>query len=87
MGSLFSFLFCPGVRTPEHVYKLLINKGVIMPKYDYKCSSCGSTIEFERGIGEDREPSCCSNTMTRIWNSVPGVMFNGSGFYSTDNRK
>jgi putative FmdB family regulatory protein len=58
-----------------------------MPKYDYKCDTCGSTIEFERGMGEDREPSCCFNIMTRIWSSAPSVMFTGSGFYSTDNRK
>ncbi len=57
-----------------------------MPKYDYKCSVCGSIIEFTRGFGEDREPSCCNETMTRIW-STPGVLFNGPGFYSTDNRK
>ena len=58
-----------------------------MPKYDYKCNICCSSIEFERGIGEDREPICCSNIMTRQWNSAPNVVFNGSGFYSTDNRK
>jgi putative FmdB family regulatory protein len=58
-----------------------------MPRYDYRCNTCMSVIEFERGMGEDREPSCCSNIMTRIWSSAPGVMFTGSGFYSTDNRK
>jgi putative FmdB family regulatory protein len=57
-----------------------------MPKYDYKCNKCSSQIEFERGFGEDREPSCCNELMTRVWSSV-GVLFNGPGFYSTDNRK
>ena len=57
-----------------------------MPKYDYKCNKCSTQIEFERGFGEDREPSCCEQTMTRLWGSV-GVIFNGSGFYSTDNKK
>jgi putative FmdB family regulatory protein len=57
-----------------------------MPKYDYKCNTCSSQIEFERGFGEDREPSCCGDTMTRVWGSI-GVIFNGSGFYSTDNKK
>ena len=38
-------------------------------------------------MGEDREPTCCSNIMTRVWTTAPNVMFNGSGFYSTDNRK
>jgi putative FmdB family regulatory protein len=58
-----------------------------MPLYDYRCSKCFSQIEFERGFGEDREPVCCGESMTRVWNSAPSVMFNGSGFYSTDNRK
>lgn len=58
-----------------------------MPKYDYKCSKCGSQIEFTRGFGEDREPSCCDQVMNRVWGGSVGVIFNGSGFYSTDNRK
>ena len=57
-----------------------------MPVYDYKCLQCSSSIEFQRGFGEDREPVCCGNIMQRQWSS-PGVLFNGSGFYSTDNRK
>lgn len=57
-----------------------------MPRYDYKCIKCLSTIEFQREFGEDREPTCCNTIMQRQWSS-PGVIFNGSGFYSTDNRK
>lgn len=58
-----------------------------MPTYDYRCVKCLSTIEFQRGFGEDREPSCCGEIMIRLYTSPPGVLFNGSGFYSTDNRK
>jgi len=58
-----------------------------MPIYDYRCEICFCTVEFERGMGEDRSPICCSNAMTRVWNSVPAISFNGSGFYTTDNRK
>lgn len=57
-----------------------------MPKYDYKCDNCSMSIEFERGIGEDREPICCGKSMIRQWGSF-GVQFKGNGFYSTDNRK
>jgi len=57
-----------------------------MPVYDYKCNACSSSIEFKREFGEDREPSCCNQTMQRQW-SAPGVMFNAPGFYSSDNRK
>lgn len=57
-----------------------------MPLYDYKCSKCSMNIEFNRGFGEDREPTCCGEIMQRQWTS-PGIIFNGSGFYSTDNKK
>ena len=54
-----------------------------MPKYDYKCNTCHSQIEFERGFGEDRAPVCCGKLMERVWNSF-SIHFKGSGFYSTD---
>ena len=57
-----------------------------MPIYDYKCNQCGSSIEFHRGMGEDREPTCCQTTMQRVFTAAPTI-FNGSGFYSTDHRK
>ena len=57
-----------------------------MPRYDYKCSVCSSQIEFEKKFDEDRFPVCCNQSMQRLW-SAPTAIFNGSGFYSTDNRK
>jgi predicted nucleic acid-binding Zn ribbon protein len=47
---------------------------------------CSITVEFKREFGEDREPSCCNQIMERQW-SAPAAIFNGNGFYSTDNRK
>ena len=57
-----------------------------MPRYDYRCSICSSQVEFERSIGDDKYPICCNESMQRVW-SAPAAIFNGSGFYSTDNRK
>ena len=57
-----------------------------MPRYDYKCSVCSGQIEFEKAINEDKYPVCCDQSMQRLW-SAPAAIFNGSGFYSTDNRK
>lgn len=59
-----------------------------MPTYTYACS-CGATRDVVRGFNVPEEfPICtdCHNTMIRHW-SAPTVVFNGSGFYSTDNRK
>jgi putative FmdB family regulatory protein len=57
-----------------------------MPRYDYKCSICSSQIEFEKSISDDKYPVCCNESMQRLW-SAPTAIFNGNGFYSTDNRK
>ena len=61
-------------------------KGEFMPRYDYKCSICSSQVEFEKSIGDDKYPICCSESMQRVW-SAPAAIFNGPGFYSSDNRK
>ncbi len=58
-----------------------------MPVYDYKCSVCYISTEFERGFAEDIEPICCNEIMQRQWTGSVGIIFNGSGFYSTDNKK
>jgi putative FmdB family regulatory protein len=57
-----------------------------MPVYDYKCAQCSRNIEFKREFNDSIEPVCCNITMVRQWSS-PGIVFNASGFYSTDNRK
>lgn len=57
-----------------------------MPKYDFKCMDCNAEIEFEKTINDNIYPTCCNKIMQRIW-TAPAAIFNGSGFYSTDNRK
>lgn len=56
-----------------------------MPQYDYKCDTCGLIQTLERSIHvEASNPVCgtCATTMNQVY-SVPGLKFNGSGFYST----
>jgi putative FmdB family regulatory protein len=57
-----------------------------MAIYSYSCSNCSITQDMVRGISEPEpkyECEVCGSVMLRIYN-VPGVTFNGSGFYSTD---
>ena len=57
--------------------------------YDYKCTTCANTYELERGMTDPEEfPICvdCRVPMVRDY-SAPAVVFTGSGFYSTDNRR
>ena len=58
-----------------------------MPIYEYQCSK---GHEYERAEGfdaptEQRCPKCGGSSRRLI--SMPAVIFKGSGFYSTDNRK
>ena len=57
--------------------------------YDYECVKCKNTYTISRGITEAEVlPVCvgCHESMTRVW-SAPVVVFNASGFYSTDNKR
>lgn len=57
-----------------------------MPLYHYECRNCGHEMELRQGFG-DGPPECpvCATLMRRRLFPV-GVVFKGSGFYSTDNR-
>lgn len=56
-----------------------------VPTYLYECKSCGRFEEFQK-ITDDPLEKCpeCSEPVRRIIGS-PGIIFKGSGFYSTDN--
>ena len=59
-----------------------------MPIYEYECGLCH--FHFERRQGFDEEPVAmcpkCQGKARRVLHSVP-IIFKGSGFYTTDNRK
>lgn len=64
-------------------------QGKIMPAYEYDCMSCATRYIKTRSINEvDPGYSCdtCNNKLVRVYSNI-GAVFNGSGFYSTDNRK
>lgn len=60
-----------------------------MPVYEYRCDTCNQEYTKSRGI-TDLDPgyTCetCNLSLVRVYSKV-GAVFNGSGFYSTDNRK
>jgi putative FmdB family regulatory protein len=59
-----------------------------MPIYDYKCENCG---KFERvqKISEEALSECpfCGGKAERLISKNVGIVFKGSGFYSTDNNQ
>jgi putative FmdB family regulatory protein len=59
-----------------------------MPIYTYRCENCG--VQFERRQHFSDEPlkicpECQTETLRKVYLPV-GIVFKGSGFYSTDNR-
>ena len=60
-----------------------------MPTYEYECRNCGHTFEAFQSINDKPLSRCpkCKSAVRRIINGGMGVIFKGSGFYSTDNKK
>lgn len=60
-----------------------------MAIYEYDCTSCSTRYVKQRSIKDD-DPgyNCdtCNQALIRVYSNV-GAVFNGTGFYSTDNRK
>ena len=59
-----------------------------MPIYEYECNLCHFRFERKQLFDEEPVAMCpkCQGKSRRVINSVP-VIFKGSGFYITDNRK
>ncbi len=59
-----------------------------MPTYEYACEKCGHQFEIRQGFHEEPISTCpkCGGAVRRIFHPA-GVIFKGSGFYLTDNRK
>jgi putative FmdB family regulatory protein len=59
-----------------------------MPTYQYKCDECGVAFERFQHFSEEPVRTCpeCDGPVHRVIHPV-GVIFKGSGFYVTDNKK
>ena len=59
-----------------------------MPTYVYTCGKCGHQFELRQGFDAEPEQECpqCHYTARRTFHAV-GVIYKGSGFYTTDYRK
>ena len=59
-----------------------------MPIYEYECCQCDYHFEQKQSFDEEPVAACprCRGKSRRVLQSVP-IIFKGSGFYVTDNRK
>jgi putative FmdB family regulatory protein len=60
-----------------------------MPTYDFKCTKCGHTFEAFQSMNDKPLSRCpvCKGAVRRMIGSGMGVIFKGSGFYTTDYKK
>ncbi|MCF6277820.1 MAG: zinc ribbon domain-containing protein [Anaerolineales bacterium] len=59
-----------------------------MPIYTYRCESCGIQFDQQQSFNDDPLtvcPECEEKSLHKVYRPV-GIVFKGSGFYSTDNR-
>ncbi|MGO1383447.1 MAG: FmdB family zinc ribbon protein [Arachnia sp.] len=59
-----------------------------MPTYQYRCTACSKELEAVQKFTDASLTTCpsCDGALRKVFGAV-GVVFKGSGFYSTDSRK
>ena len=61
-----------------------------MPTYQYECEACSHIFEALQSITAKKLkkcPACGKNRLYRLIGTGVGIIFKGSGFYSTDYKK
>jgi putative FmdB family regulatory protein len=59
-----------------------------MPVYTYRCENCGVQFDRFQSFNDQaltRCPECNKKALRKVYTPV-GIVFKGSGFYSTDHR-
>ncbi len=59
-----------------------------MPVYEYACTACGERLEARQSFDDPPLEDCpqCGGKLRKLYSPV-GIVFKGSGFYSTDTKK
>lgn len=57
-----------------------------MPTYEYLCEKCGFKFEKFQNMNDEALRKCpkCNGSVKRLIGKGAGIIFKGSGFYSTD---
>jgi putative FmdB family regulatory protein len=81
---------CKGVATtpPIPTLRMQEEEPSPMPTYVYRCENCGHRFEAWQHMTDDPLTTCpqCEGPVHRVLFPA-SIVFKGSGFYSTDNRR
>jgi putative FmdB family regulatory protein len=60
-----------------------------MPTYEYECRSCKHRFEEFQSITDEPLEKCpkCGKKVRRLFGGGMGIIFKGSGFYTTDYKR
>lgn len=60
-----------------------------MPTYEYECRSCKHRFEEFQSITDEPIKICpkCGKAVRRLFGGGMGIIFKGSGFYTTDYKR
>ena len=60
-----------------------------MPTYEYQCKKCQNTFDVFQNMSDKPLKICpeCKGEVKRLIGSGSGLIFKGSGFYSTDYKR
>lgn len=66
---------------------LNLSQGELLPTYVYRCQECGAVLERRQSFQDRPLTQCevCSGELRRVVQPA-GIIFRGSGFYTTDYR-
>jgi putative FmdB family regulatory protein len=59
-----------------------------VPTYEYACQSCGYHVEVYQRFSDPALTKCevCGGPLRKVFHPA-GILFKGSGFYSTDSKR
>jgi putative FmdB family regulatory protein len=60
-----------------------------MPTYEYECAACGNRMDAFQSMSDPpirKCPKCGKRRLKRLISAGAGVIFKGTGFYTTDYR-
>lgn len=57
-----------------------------MPTYDYRCTKCAHVFEVFHSMSETPDCKCseCGHSAEKLVGAGSGIIFKGTGFYTTD---